>query len=404
MINIFAKLFLCFLFCFCLNLDAGVAVFKQDNAQVWIEDCRKLSLLEENVSVTLKVADAENPLVTKDNGSVWLSVQSIIKIKNLQDSELTATLGFPLCAYPLNLKSHEKTSAKSVFEKNLGKLDFIVTVNDNEELKTNFFLEDRERLFCSIFLWEIKLAPKEVQSFIVSYSVPLLHIDSFLSGDLLRNSESIKLDSTTELLYRGLSTCKNLFFSYAVLDKYLYDEGSKRISINFDLSMVFDKFNICPNIWNCVHLPDPIKFNRYLIVLLEPKMSKMNNKIIGWDNPNESCFVHFKRTSFPFHSSDWESCRGELITERKVWLNNMEKIFKQNTGLLSGESKQYYLDKLELTRRLKNYPFLERDLDDIYSAFLGGKINNKNIDSFLKKQIWFSYSKLTMNNWILLWE
>lgn len=342
---------------------------------------------------------------------VWLKVKSNIRVKNLGKLPTDVLLAFPVCNNPKDAKSHEQYYFKRNISKNVMNLRFKVTDEKNNKYTTVFSLEDAQKLYVGIFLWKMSFAPGEAKSFVVSYYVPLLRLHAFPGKSMYLSGKKIESGmpefySTNEVLYSGLSSSYRLQFEYIITHNCFSQRIKPKTTIQVCLLPIMNELDRYKTAWCSEIFEGTISFLKhpFLLALISPKPDQVNNGTVYWRKISNSCKIYFFKTRFPKETDEMNRFIDSVFNEKQKWLNVLGKIYKTNITTSNGDIREEYLKELHNIKRLKRYPYLKKDLHDIYLEFISKQTNNKRILPFLKKQIWYNAHRKMMNDFIVMYH
>lgn len=406
MLREYIKLLLLFFMSWAMISRAGIGVFKLDSNGITVSGDQFLALLKEDVNIS--TSTPENISLLKEIDQIWLKVKCNITIKNLEKLPVDVLLGFPVCNNPQNAQSYEQMYFKRNISKNIMGFKFNVTdANNNKQYIPIFSLEDTQKLYVGIFCWKMYFAPEEVKSFVVSYYVPLLRLQAFPGKNMYLPGTRPELYSTNEVLYGGLSSCYRLQIDYVITHDCFNKHIKPETEVQIRLLPILNELNSYKTAWMESHSKGtimPFPKHPYLFALIYPRPDHINDGTVYWKKINDSCEIYFFKTQFSKDANEMERFIDTLYKIRQTWLNTWEKVFKKNITIFDGEIRKNYLKQLENIRRLKKYSHLRDDFHDIYLEFIKKPTHNERIQSFLKKQIWYSTTRKMMNGFIVMFH
>lgn len=391
-------------------MHGGLGIFTEVKDGIKASRNQSLALIKENVHISMSPSTPANIPLLKGVDQIWLEVKSNIIVKNLKKLPVNICFGFPISNKPKEAQSHEQWYFKENISKNLINLKFKVTDTSNNKYKTSFFPEDKQKLYVGLFSWNMFFVLEETKSFVVSYHVPLLRSCAFPGSNMYLPGTKIEPQmpefySTNEILYGGLSSSCKLQMDYVIMHNCFNRRIKPEVKVNITLLPILNQLYNNKTAWfsesfkGVMHLPK----HPYLITLAYPMPDYINNGALYWRKINNSCRICFFMTRFSQNSTEMNKFIDTLVTERQKWLNIWEKIYKDNTKIFSGNFKVNYSKKLKNIERLKKYPYLKEDFHDIYLEFLEKTTQNKRIQSFIKKQVWYGTSRKVMDGFIVMY-
>lgn len=324
------------------------------------------------------------------------------KLKNLSDHPVAVQVGFPLDSQFFSQPHYDTNNLTQVTN-----LYQFVVLEGRSSYPVRYSREDKDKKFKTIFLWDMKFAPKELKELQITYTMP------FSIGAAATSREGRKSFSYAKQWYRYFEGCSTEGFGYVTETGKSWGGKIEHARFRVDLR-TFETF------LKQRGLREDMRWTAEKEAALEKNENEREAKMQLWREQEVERNPGFKKEMEAARLRQ-ELFRKQMKQERAARSPIANPAFFREVtpegwkdagdGLIVWDLADYRPakpitvsydfifcmpqtkdDAKQLIDRIFKGTLTEedaQDLEDIIKAFYGFKVDNPRIDSFLQNQKWY---------------